>query len=159
MPIEAQVALGGRLGASLGSSWELLAGFWAHLGASWTPFGASWTTLGAPFGVSWKPLGEFLVLRNAPRCPKRLPRHTRRPPRRPNGPPRRTRKPSRWPNRLPKRAQNCSRAAPRPFQNPQKFKSRKLPRHLLPFHPCFSFRRSRIPLKPSFEASQPPKHL
>ena len=39
MLIEAQVAPGGRLGASLGPSWELLVGFWAHLGASWTPLG------------------------------------------------------------------------------------------------------------------------
>ena len=79
MPIEAQVALGGRLGASFGSSWELLVGFWAHLGASWTP-------LGRLLDASWKLLGGFMGLRTPQDAPTRTQDAPRGPPDGPMGP-------------------------------------------------------------------------
>ena len=70
MPIEAQVAPGGRLGASLGSSWELLVGFWAHLGASWTPLGRLLGPFGSLLGDSW----GFETPQDAPRRTQDAPR-------------------------------------------------------------------------------------
>ena len=122
--------------------------FWAPLGTSWAPLGSLLGPLGRLLEASW---GVLEASWGPPGASKR--------PKTPHDASKTAQQAPKMPPRPPRGLQRHLSTPPIPFQDAQKFKPRKLPQHFQLLQPFFKFLRSRIPLRPRFEASQPHKHL